>query len=106
MAKYHHRLCLSVPFEMYDILQGELLVNDRAAVIASLRKYLTLFCMVSSPGDMEVLEISKNWNMATHDIYVCSKAFSKIVDGSMCPMYDLSNRDMIKSLFQGLNYYE
>jgi hypothetical protein len=106
MAKYHHRICLSVPFEMYDILQGELLLDDKAAVIASIRKYLTLFCMVSSPGDMEVLSVEKNWNMATHNIYVCSKAFPKVSDGCMCISYNMAERDTIKQFFQGLDYYE
>jgi hypothetical protein len=62
--------------------------------------------MASSPGDMEVLAIEKNWKLASHSIFICSKAFKKVAEGSPCPSYDVSNREQMRELFQGLISYE
>ena len=102
MKNLKHRLCLLVPMELYDVLDGELLGNDPIKVAAALRKYIILFCTVSPPEDMTIINIHENFVQATYDVFITSSSFPIIPDGGLCPTYDLRDRTTIQAFFRGL----
>jgi len=102
MIKASHRIKICIPFEMQEMLDGDLFSKEVKVLLKSLRKYITVFCLVPLPEDMEIIKVVEDYDSAAYYLYVASLLFPKLSPGCSCTMYNLTDRDSLKSFFSGL----